>query len=323
MGSRITARRRCKGAGPATYSDRTRRAVYTGVELFTQPREPLLNLKNLLDDTPGSSPVANIATAFGVDPEKAAPAIQVLTQALADRVERNTLSRGGLADIIDIMARPGAGRALTDPQALATPEVEQIGNTVLDVLLGSKHASRGVAARAARQSGIDEATLKKMLPAVASTLIGALQAKAMPQIEKSVASLAGSPLPLPGERGPVPRQQTSPLDLDLPQSSGGGRSGTGGRGGSPLPIPGDDIPGIDRTDGPSRFPDLPDIIRRGGRDIQVPSPTGGGTGSLDTIIRDILANALGFKNSGILAFILKIIFSRWFLGLLSRILFRR
>lgn len=282
-----------------------------------------MNLKNLLDDTPGASPVASIATAFGVDPEKAAPAIQILTQALADRVERNTLSRGGLADIIDLVARPGTGRALGDPQALTSPEVANAGNSVLDVLLGSKHASRGVAARAARASGIDEETMKKMLPAVASTLMGALQAKTMPQIEKSVAALAGSPLPLPGEKGPIPRQRSNPADYDLPQSSGGGRSGTGGRGSGPLTIPGDDIPGIDNADGPSRFPDLPDIIRRGGRDIQIPSPSGGGTGSIDTIIRDILANALGFKNTGILAFILKIIFSRWFMGLLSRILFRR
>jgi len=103
---------------------------------------------------------------------------------------------------------------------------------------------------------------------------------------------------------------------NLPQTAGGGRSGgTAGR--SPLPLPGDDIPGID---GPSRFPQLPDIIRKGGRQIQVPGPSGG---SLDEIIRQILANVLGFKNSGVLAWILKIIFSRWFLGLLSRILFRR
>ena len=68
------------------------------------------------------------------------------------------------------------------------------------------------------------------------------------------------------------------------------------------------------------------MIRRRGREIQIPAPGNGGGaagGSLEEIIRQILANTLGFKNSGILAFILKVIFSRWFLGLISRILFRR
>jgi hypothetical protein len=147
----------------------------------------------------------------------------------------------------------------------------------------------------------------------------------MPQIEKSLgavpdlkARLTGSPLPLPGETGPSPASRPAPYDIDLPQPAGGGRSGTGKRGGSPLPIPGDDIPGLDNIEGPSRFPELPDIVRRGG--TQVPGPSGG---SLEEIIRQILANTLGFKNGGILAFILKIIFSRWFLGFLTRILFRR
>lgn len=271
-----------------------------------------MNIKSLLDETSDRAPAQSLAAAFGVDPEKAGAALDIMAQSLSDRIERNTLSRGGVADIVDLLARPGAGAALARPETLASVQVEEAGNGVLDVLLGSKHASRGVAARTARATGLDEATLKKMLPAVASMVMGALQAKSMPQIEKSIAALPalGSPLPLPGE------------NPTLPRTSGSGSGSTAGRGGSPLPIPGDDIPGVE---GPSRFPQLPDIIRRGGRDIQVPAPGGGGAGggSLDEIIRQILANALGFKNTGILAFILKIIFSRWFLGLLSRILFRR
>ena len=138
---------------------------------------------------------------FGVDPAQADRAVAVMAQSLANRIERNTLSRGGLADVVDLLARPGAGAALQEPQALSSPQVEAIGNSVLDVLIGSKHVSRGIAQSAARASGIDEATLRKMLPAVASMVIGSLQAKAMPQIEKSLQPLkiSASPLPLPGD----------------------------------------------------------------------------------------------------------------------------
>ncbi|MEQ1719035.1 MAG: DUF937 domain-containing protein [Hyphomicrobium sp.] len=289
-----------------------------------------MNIKSLLNETPGAAPAQSLATAFGVDPEKAGPAIDMLAQSLADRIERNTLSRGGIADLVDLLARPGAGKALAEPQSLSTPQVEQIGNSILNVLIGSKHNSRGIAAKTARATGVDEETLKKMLPAVASMVIGALQNKSMPQIEQSLdaipdlkAKLAGSPLPIPGERRPGPSSRPAPFDIDLPQSAGGGRSSTGGggMGGSPLPSPGVDIPGLDgpSIDGPSRFPQLPDVIRRGG--TQVPGPSGGG--ALEDVIRQILANVLGFKNTGILAWILKIVFSRWFMGLLARILFRR
>lgn len=270
-----------------------------------------MNITSLLDGAARQDPSKTIANAFGVAPERAEQAIAVLGNALADRIERNTLSRGGIADLVDLLARPGAGTALGESAPLNSPHVEAVGNSILEVLIGSKHTSRGLAARAAKESGIDVETVKKMLPAVASMLIGALQAKSMPQIEKSLAGtnvpgLKAAPLPLPGEKGSTP--------LNFPQTSSTGRSG------SPLPLPGDDIPGID---GPSRFPDLPDVIRRRGRQIEVPQPGGSGTGSLDEVIRQILANVLGFKNTGILGFLLKIIFSRWFMGLITRILFRR
>lgn len=263
-----------------------------------------MTAKSLFKDVPGPSPAQSLATAFGVDQDKAQAALDYMTQTLTDRVERNTLSRGGLADIFDILARPAAGEALKQPNALASPDVAAKGNGILDVLIGSKHVSRGIADKAARETGIDSETLKKMLPVVASMVVGALQSKAMPKIEKA---LAAAPLPLPGA---TPARQAP-------------RPASGGAKGSPLPLPGDSIPGIE---GPSRFPELPDVIRRSGRQIQIPAPGNGGGvggGSLDEIIRQILANTLGFKNSGILAFILKVIFSRWFLGLISRILFRR
>lgn len=281
-----------------------------------------MHIRDLLDDAPGGASVRQLATAFGLDPERATIAIDVMGGALADRIERNTLSRGGLADIVNLLGRPGTGRALTDPQNLASPQIAAIGNTVLAVLLGDKHASRGVAANAARQSGLSEEALKKLLPAVASMLIGALQRKTVPVIETAAGKIPAldfglegkSPLPLPGENLPDLTSDGG-WTHDLPRSSGSSSGGVGGTAGrSPLPIPSDDTPGID---GPSRFPNLPDIVRRGG--TRVPGPSGG---SLEDVIRSILANVLGFKNSGVLSWILKLLLSRWFMGLVRRILSR-
>lgn len=285
--------------------------------------------KSLFAGRNGASAADNLATAFGVKPDQAQLAMDYMTQALTDRIERNTLSRGGIADIFDLLARPGTGTALRDSTALASNNVADAGNQVLEVLFGTKHQSRGIAAGAARTSGIDVDTLQRMLPAVASMVMGALQQRAMPKIEKSLAAVSGSPLPLPGEPRAAPRPQApdyfppasppapapSSAPSPAPSTPGGGTTGQMPPQ-RPLPIPGDDV---GSADGPSRFPQIPDVIRRGDRRIEVPD-SGGSTGSLDNVIRDILANVLGFKNTGILGFIVKLLLSRWFLGLVGRIL---
>ncbi len=246
-----------------------------------------------------------------------------MLQALTDRIERNTLSRGGVADMVDLLGKPSLGRALSDPQGLASPQVANAGNYVLEVIFGGKHQSRGIAARAARNSGLNEVAAKRMLPAVASLLIGVLQSKAQGEIADKFGGLAAvsgrSPLPLPGERPlNIPGPSTVDFDLDLPKPGGGSGGGMGGATvgtGNPLPIPGDEIPGInDGESAPSRFPQLPDIIRRGG--TQAPGPGGG---SLEDIIRSILGNLLGFKNGGIMSWIINLLLSKWFLGFLMRI----
>ena len=292
-----------------------------------------MQIENVLKSAQGGTAYGNLAASFGVNPAQTIPAISVMLDALSHRIERNTLSRGGLADVVALLGTPVAGRALSDPQGLASPETAAAGNHVLDVLIGNKDTSRGIAQRAARASGLDEGVLKKMLPAVASMMIGGLQKETEPPFVERLGripgleiSAGGSPLPMPGDDIPDADWRGSsggnggnagrggaPLDLPRPGGSGGGMGGATG-GGSPLPIPGDDIPGLDV---PTRFPKLPDVVRRGG--TQVPGPQGG---SLDDIIRSILGGLLGFKNTGILAWIMNIIFSRWFLSIAGWLLAR-
>ncbi len=285
-----------------------------------------MQIDRILNDAASSAVIKNLATAFGVDPDRATPAIEIMLQALTDRIERNTLSRAGVADVVDLLGKPALGLAMNNPQGLASPQVANAGNYILEILIGNKHISRGIAARAASQTGLDEDVAKRMLPAVASLLIGALQAKAQGEIASKFGGLAAvsgrSPLPLPGER-PLsnPDSSTGDFDFDLPKTAGGSGGGMGGAtagSGSPLPIPGDEIPGIndgERT--PSRFPQLPDVIRRGG--TQVPGPSGG---SLEDIIRSILGNLLGFKTGGIMSWIINLLLSKWFLGFVMRIVRR-
>ena len=282
-----------------------------------------MNIETILKNAQGGAALSNLATAFGVNPDKTAPAVLSMVEALSQRIERNTLSRAGLADIVKLLGNPEAGRALSDPSNLASPQTIETGDGILDVLIGDKHISRGIAARASKQSGLDGDVLKRMLPAVASMMIGGLQRETQGIFSDRLrdlagvggltgSSLSGSPLPLPGE---IPSGSgTGGWGNELPRpgsGSGGGIGGTVG-GGSPLPIPGDNIPGVGR---PNRYDDLSDVIRRGG----TPAPGGGSLGGL---IRSILGGLLGFGNRGILGSLFQLFLIRILPAILRRVFSR-
>lgn len=260
---------------------------------------------------PGWGDFKNLANAFGVDPDKAEVAVASMMGALTERIDRISLSRGGVADILDLLKSDSVDGVLSNPRYLAMPDVQSAGNEILSVLTGNKDVSRGIAHRAAKASGLDEVVLRRMLPTVASMMIGGLQREAPGQISEKLQALVsagGSPLPMPGDSIPP----ASPY----PQQRGSGGTVLGGR---PLQVPGNSIPGTGRnaprTPADISFDDLPDILRRGG--AQVP-----GGDDLSQMIRSILGGLLGFQPRGVFGWIFNLILSRWFIGIFGRFLSR-
>jgi hypothetical protein len=292
--------------------------------------EANVTIEESLRSAKGQELVGRVAEAFDVDRQKAGSAMQSLTDELKARVQRCMLSRGGVADVVSLVTAPNAGKVLSSPDDLSSPDVAASGNRLLDTLIGSKHVSRGIAARTASRSGLDADTVEKMLPVAANLLIGELQRQSGPQIAKVAGSIpgfsgaGGSPLPLPGDTFPTAGgsdgtasdyQPSGPAAPSVPRGPIDA--------GNPLPVPGDNIPGLGRSSrypGPDAEPDdnpysrLPDIVRRGGQ--RVPGPEGG---SLENIIRSILGNLLG-SNSGVIGTMIKLFLIRWLASLVRRIL---
>lgn len=289
-----------------------------------------MTIENSLQSAEGQQLIFSVASAFGIDRQKANQAVRLITDELSARIQRAMLSRGGVADVVSLVTAPTAQRALTHPDALATSGVAAEGDDILDVLIGSKHVSRGIAQRTARATGLDPITVQKLLPVVANWLVGELQRQSGPAIAKVAGSLpgfggaGGSPLPMPGDifppRGPAPNSTPDDLPPEAP-TSGAPRGPIDA--GNPLPVPGDTIPGIgrrnryrepdpDQDDNP--YSRLPDIVRRGGE--RVPGPDGG---SLESVIRSILGNLLG-SNSGVVGTMIKLFLVRWIVSLVRRVL---
>lgn len=285
-----------------------------------------LHIADILGSAQGGQAMANLATAFGVDPAVAEKAVGAVLPRISDRIERNTLSRGGIADLISMLGKPGVSAVLDDPKALTAPETEKLGIDVLDQVVWNKDGSRTLAAKAARQSGVSEDLIKKMLPAIAALAIGGLAKGSSGALGEILSKLNGSPLPLPGE---APAETPRRTPASVPQTG----SGDVGRQ-SPLPIPGDNVRRPRRSarededdasdGGDNPYGDLGDIIRRGGH--QIPggnSGTGGvDAGSLGGLVRQILGNLLGFENRGFMGWVVNLVLIKILLPVIQRVLSR-
>lgn len=321
-------------------------------------------MQQLLRGTDNNQPILALAKAYGLDAEKAAAVTEAVSEALAHRMERATLSRSGLADLLEIIGAQGREAYLKSDAPLDSPDVRADGIGILSQLVGSKDQSRGLAARVARETGLDGSTIEAMLPSIAAVVMGAvsqrtqrafgdiLKIPGLDEIAKEARDdiggggpLApkqyGNPLPLPGEPPrranpdadwtgsagrPAPEQRPAPR---APAPNAPAPSNRSGR--SPLPIPGDDVPGMGRhEDNP--YGDLSDILRRGGFRIpggsgsgRTPAPSGGGGsggsglpdlgsgggGLLETIVRNVLGNVLGYQPKGVIGWIIRLILVRW------------
>ncbi len=274
--------------------------------MATQQKQSQNNFESALSD--------EIARAFGIESNQASKAVADIEDAIRYRVQRAMLSRGGVADVVSAMT---AG--LDSPKASSSaPAAESSiahGNDILGILLGSKHASRGVAGRIARDTGIDVETAKKLLPVVTSDIVDRMGREAAPKFKKvfdeipALSALANSPLPLPGDVPRNGKETGTTGDWTAPRTSTPSKAGK-----SPLPIPGDDIPGVGRSrPSNSPFDQLPDIIRRGG----TKSPGGS---SLEDIIRQILSSILGVQNRGVIGTMIQLFLVRFLVSIVRRVL---
>ncbi|MEQ1612925.1 MAG: DUF937 domain-containing protein [Hyphomicrobiaceae bacterium] len=266
-----------------------------------------MDLFDIVRQAQGGNAIANMARAFNLSPTQAEAAVKAVIPELARGIERNTLSRGGIADLIEAMGNGRAAQTMENPSMFGHPSVQKDGNAILGHILGpDKDTSRAAAQRASLSSGLGEGLIKMLLPYIAQLLMGALTKGTqggLGDILSKIPGLPGNPSPSPSGRGggmSFPQSRTSgnaPLPFPMPDNNpfGGGAPSTCGggfEGQQPLPLPSGLPP--EGGSGNNPYGDLSDIIRRGGSAGSV----AGGGGMLWNIIRSMLGGALGFSTKG-------------------------
>ena len=136
-----------------------------------------LNITDLLFDKSNSNAISEFADDFGVNESQAKDAISSLAKSLTRGLGENTQDVKGLDSLMDALERGKHSRYLDEPTTLGREETTQDGNDILGHIFGNKDVSRHVAKRASKETGLGASLLKKMLPVVATMVMGSLGKK--------------------------------------------------------------------------------------------------------------------------------------------------
>ena len=130
-------------------------------------------LKTILQAQNGGA-VSQLANQFGLDQGQTNSALAQLIPALASGMKNNVSQQGGLDSLLSALNSGNHDRYLDDVSQLGQQSTVSDGNAILGHLLGNKQVSREVAGRASQNTGIDSSILKKMLPIVATMVMGGM-----------------------------------------------------------------------------------------------------------------------------------------------------
>lgn len=129
--------------------------------------ETILNQRN-------GAAVRQIESQFGLEPGEGRAALAALVPALAAGLQRNAQNPDGLQGLLGALSSGRHEQYVEDPTTLEQPETIEDGNGILSHVFGSKDVSRQVAARASARTGLGADLLKRMLPMVATLVMGTL-----------------------------------------------------------------------------------------------------------------------------------------------------
>lgn len=157
---------------------------------------PKLDLQgmNILDMILNNSAVVDqVAKNFNLDANSAQSAIKHMLPALTRGVQKNVQKEGGLEGLFGALASGKHSRYVEQPELLGQSGTTQDGNAILGHILGSKDVSRNVAGHAAKETGLDFGLLKKMLPVLATVVMGSLgkQTQQKGILEQAMGGLLG------------------------------------------------------------------------------------------------------------------------------------
>lgn len=133
-----------------------------------------MNILDSIMNAGNGAAVRQLGSQLGLDDAQTASALGALVPALSAGLRQNLQTPNGLSGLAAALSSGDHQRYINDPAALGAPATVTDGNGILGHVLGSKDVSREVAARASAQTGLGTDVMKRMLPLVATLVMGAM-----------------------------------------------------------------------------------------------------------------------------------------------------
>jgi hypothetical protein len=168
----------------------------------------------------GGQAINHLARSFHLPRPKAKAAVLSMLGALTQRFDEQTVSRGTLARLIELLGKNDYEQVLETPALMGSTSTQVIGNDALTALAGREESSR-IASRAATTAGISEMIAEYLLPVVAAMFMGALSAKTRSSLYVLMRGPAGEAL------DPQAEPSAPVLQFPVGRGSSGFFAGTG------------------------------------------------------------------------------------------------
>ncbi len=130
-------------------------------------------LETILKANDGAA-IREAAKQTGLSEKQAFEGLINLIPSLSEGVKKNTNNQQGLESLINALGSGKHERYLDKAGTVNPDEFIKDGNDILGHILGSKDASRQVATKAAKKSGLSSSILKKLLPIAAGLFMASL-----------------------------------------------------------------------------------------------------------------------------------------------------
>ncbi|MGI9271383.1 MAG: DUF937 domain-containing protein [Woeseiaceae bacterium] len=136
-----------------------------------------MDLMDLLSKAGGGDSVSKLASTLGIGGDDAAGLIGALSPSLISGLQKQVAGDDGIDKLRGALMGGSHSKYIDQPELMGSDETRNDGNKILGHLFGSKDVSRNVAAKAAKDTGLDSGMIKKALPMIAGLAMGALSKK--------------------------------------------------------------------------------------------------------------------------------------------------
>lgn len=137
-----------------------------------------MNILEILMQSQKGGPLDALTSASGLQSNQMQQILGQVLPVLASGIKNGATSQDGLQGLMQALLSGNHSRYIEQPNSIENVNTRLDGNGILGHILGNKDASRALAGHASANTGIDSSLIKKMLPLIATVVMGAMNKSA-------------------------------------------------------------------------------------------------------------------------------------------------